>query len=49
MDNPDAIIKGIENINRAKRNDKTSMLKEELGRLHLPEVNLYEKGGIIHS
>ena len=47
--NPDAIIKGIENINRAKRNDKTSILKEELGRLHLPEVNLYEKGGIIHS
>ena len=47
--NPDAIIKGIENINKAKRMDKSSILKEELGRLHLPEIKLYEKGEIIHS
>ena len=47
--NPDAIIKGIENINKAKRTDKSSILKEELGRLHLPEIKLYEKGEIIHS
>ena len=47
--NPDAIIKGIENINKAKRMDNSSILKEELGRLHLPEIKLYEKGEIIHS
>ena len=47
--NPDAIIKGIENINKAKGMDKSSILKEELGRLHLPEIKLYEKGEIIHS
>jgi pyruvate,water dikinase len=47
--NPDAIIKGIENVNKAKRNDKASILREQLDKLHLPEVNIYEKGEIIHS
>lgn len=47
--NPDAIIKGIENVNKAKPNDKTSILREQMDKLRLPEVNIYEKGEIIHS
>ena len=47
--NPDAIIKGIENINTAKQNDTSLILKAELEKLHLPEMKLYEKGEIIHS
>ena len=46
--NPDSILKGIENINKAELNDKSSLSKEELDRLHLPDKS-YERSGIIHS